>query len=93
MLADLPAPDRVFIGGSGGRMKDIIGHVLSRMEAGIVVVNAATFETLDEALGAFRAAGLEPDVSQISVSRMKPVGTRHLFAAQNPIFVVRARKG
>ncbi|PIE60333.1 MAG: bifunctional cobalt-precorrin-7 (C(5))-methyltransferase/cobalt-precorrin-6B (C(15))-methyltransferase [Desulfobulbus propionicus] len=40
-LALLPSPDRVFIGGSGGRMSSIIDHVNTRLlPGGRVVVNA-----------------------------------------------------
>ena len=50
VLINLPAPDRVFIGGSGGNLDKIITLIKGKMQACIVVVNAATVETLNIAI-------------------------------------------
>ena len=91
-LTDLPHPDRVFIGGSGGKIGEIIGKVSDRMEKGIIVINAATLETFTLAAKSLKRAGYAVEVSQVSISRMKPIGEGHLFAAQNPIFVIKGEK-
>jgi precorrin-6Y C5,15-methyltransferase (decarboxylating) len=92
VLSGLPAPDRVFIGGSGGRIDDIISHVSSRMPSGVIVVNAATLETFTLAIAALKKAGYSVEASQISVSRMKSIGDGHFFSAQNPVFVIQGKK-
>lgn len=92
-LQGLPAPDRVFIGGSGGRIKEIIGLVRDRMAAGIIVINAAKIETLHEAASELEKAGFSVDVAQISVSRTKAIGDGNYFSALNPVFVIRAKCG
>jgi precorrin-6Y C5,15-methyltransferase (decarboxylating) len=91
-LTALPSPDRVFIGGSGGSIGSIIEMTGNRMKSGIIVVNAATVETLNLALEALNAAHYIVEVSQISVSRMKSIGDGHFFSAQNPIFVLKGVK-
>jgi precorrin-6Y C5,15-methyltransferase (decarboxylating) len=92
VLSGLPSPDRVFIGGSGGKIGEIIRLIAERMQNGIVVINAATLETFNLALAALRDSAFSVSASQISVSRMKPVGSGHFFAAQNPIFVISGKK-
>ena len=92
-LRDLPAPDRVFIGGSGGNLGDIIRLVNEKMPAGIVVINAASLDTLGAALAALDANGFSAEVAEISVSRSKVVAGKRLMSALNPVFIIRGEKG
>ncbi len=92
VLKDLPAPDRVFIGGSGGNMTGIVKMAVKVMASGIIVINAVTLETLNEAVASIEAAGCTVDISEISVSRSKTVGTKRHMSALNPIFIVTGRK-
>jgi precorrin-6Y C5,15-methyltransferase (decarboxylating) len=91
-LGGLPVPDRVFIGGSGGRLSEVIGLISMAMETGIVVVNAATLETLHEALEDLSLNGFGTDVSEISVSRSMRVGNRRHMSALNPVFIVKGER-
>ncbi len=92
ILRDLPPPDRVFIGGSGGRLPGILGDVLSKMSRGIVVLNAVSLETLHDAVRALADNALDPVVTQIAVSRSKIVSGRRHMAALNPIFIVKGER-
>jgi len=92
-LLDLPAPDRVFIGGSGRNLGDIIRLVNEKMPAGLVVINAASLDTLGEALAVLDSNGYRADVAEISVSRSKVVAGKRLMSALNPVFVIRGEKG
>jgi precorrin-6Y C5,15-methyltransferase (decarboxylating) len=91
-LASLPCPDRVFIGGGGGKLCEIIDTVQRRMEGGIVVINAATLETLHDACRELEKAGYALRISEVSVARAKPVGEKRHLAAQNPVFVITGEK-
>jgi precorrin-6Y C5,15-methyltransferase (decarboxylating) len=92
VLRDLTSPDRVFIGGSGGELSGIIRRVREKMPRGIVVINAVTLETLNEALLLLENNGFEPEVSQVTISRSKIVkGQRHL-SPLNPVFVIRGER-
>ncbi len=91
-LIGLPAPDRVFIGGSGGRLHEIMRIVDREMKRGIVVLNATTLETLNEAVAAFGQAGFTTGVAEVGVSRSKEIaGKRHL-SAMNPVFIVNGER-
>ena len=87
-LAELPAPDAVFIGGSEGRLRGIIETVLVKNPRARLCVSAIALETLSAALDTFAAHGIDPEVTQIAVSRAKPGGKLHLLLANNPVFLI-----
>ncbi len=91
-LSSLPAPDRVFIGGSGGKFCEIVDVVQRRMEGGIVVINAATLETLRDACRELEKAGYAVRISEVSVARAKSIGDKRHMAALNPVFVITGEK-
>ena len=80
-LADLPAPDRAFVGGGG---LPVLDAVLERLVEGGVVV--ATYATLATAAAAAERLG---HLVQVQVSRGVPVGSGPALrlAAENPVFV------
>jgi precorrin-6Y C5,15-methyltransferase (decarboxylating) len=71
-LSGLPDPDRVFIGGSGGYLAEIIAASGKRLKKyGRIVINAVTAKTRDIAPGLMCEAGLEVEISEISVTRQR----------------------
>lgn len=88
-FAGYPAPDAVFIGGSGGRLKGILETVLSMNPGVRLVVSAVTLETLAEAAQLFARLPIKnTEIVQISVSRADRLGAYHLMTAQNPVFII-----
>ncbi len=86
ILADLEAPDAVFIGGSKGSMDEIIDVALDRLRpGGRLVVNAITLENAGEAYQAFRRRNLVPEVTLLQVSRGEPLSRYLRYEALNPI--------
>lgn len=88
----LPAPDRVFVGGSGGSLDDIISSINGKMHSGIIIINAATLETLNEAVQCLEKKGFSVDVCEVSVSRSKMIGRKRHMSALNPIFIIAGEK-
>jgi len=93
-LSGLPQPDRVLVGGSGGRLQEILlccGEMLA--PGGIIVVNALTPATLSTAL---RCLSLPPfgalAGAQLQVSRLEKLGREYFFRAQNAVSILSARK-
>jgi precorrin-6Y C5,15-methyltransferase (decarboxylating) len=85
-LAELEAPDAVFVGGSKGSMADILELALARLRpGGRLVANAITLENAGEAYATFRRHGLVPEVTLIQVSRGEPLAHYLRYEAQNPI--------
>ena len=88
-LRDLPAPDRVFLGGSSGNMEAILRCALEKNPAVRVVVNAVTLETTAEILRCFAALDLtDTDMIQVAATRTRKAGRYHLMDAQNPVWIV-----
>ena len=88
-LRDLPAPDRVFLGGSSGNMEAILRCALEKNPAVRVVVNAVTLETTAEILRCFAALDLtDTDMVQVAATRTRKAGRYHLMDAQNPVWIV-----
>ena len=87
-LEALPAPDRVFLGGTAGQMEDILRLALGKNPTVRVVVTAVTLETLTEVLRCFAALDLgDTDLVQIAITRTRQAGAYHLMDAQNPVWL------
>jgi precorrin-6Y C5,15-methyltransferase (decarboxylating) len=91
-LDALPDPDRVFVGGSGGNMGELVAGILARCR-GKLVVNAATVENLAECVAALKAAGARWSITQVSVARSSPILDLTRFEALNPVWIVEAERG
>ena len=85
-LSGLPAPDRVFLGGTSGSLEEILQMVFRKNPAARVVCTAVTLETVGEAAKCFARLG-SPDMVQLSVTRTRPAGRYHLMDAQNPVWI------
>jgi precorrin-6Y C5,15-methyltransferase (decarboxylating) len=92
-LEGLEAPDAVFVGGSKGSMEEIVNVALARLKpAGRLVVNAITMENVAETYRALKAAGAEPEVTLVSISRGEPLAHYTRYEALNPIHIFAATK-
>ncbi|MFX3647183.1 MAG: precorrin-6y C5,15-methyltransferase (decarboxylating) subunit CbiE [Paenibacillus sp.] len=88
-LDELPHPDAVFIGGSGGELGQLIALCASRLRPeGRLVVNAATIETLHDSMKAMREAGMDASVTLLQTARSKPILNMTRFDGLNPIYVI-----
>lgn len=88
-LSGLPAPDRVFLGGTGGSMEPILRAALAKNPAVRAVITAVTIETIAQAMSCFAALGFtDTDAVQIAATRTRQAGACHLMDAQNPVWIV-----
>ena len=93
-LFALPAPTHVFIGGSGGNLKEIIEAALSKNPRVRIVLNTVTAETFAEATAAIKALHLvNEEIVELNVSRARKVGAYHMMTAQNPVTVISCEGG
>ena len=87
-LEELPVPTHAFIGGSGGRMKEILSALYQKNSQMRVVINAISMETICEIKEALSTFSIQnEDVVQMQVSRAKRVGAYHLMQAENPVWI------
>lgn len=88
-LVGLPAPDRVFVGGSSGKLEQILRAVREANPVARVCVSAVTLETLSAVLSYVRTADLQDvDIVQVSVAKAQQAGAYHLMRAANPVWLV-----
>jgi precorrin-6Y C5,15-methyltransferase (decarboxylating) len=90
-LRDLPEPDAVFVGGSGGNFEEIVKLCAVRARRS-VVLSLITLERVVPAREVLEDCGLEVETAFLQVSRAKDVGKLHRLAAESPVFVVSGRK-
>ncbi len=89
IVADLPKPNSVFIGGSKGELEDIMEQIINKGVDIRFVVSAITLETLTNTLMFMKTQGFKnTEVVQVSVSKGNFVGNSTMMTAQNPIFIV-----
>ncbi len=88
---DLPLPDAVFIGGSAGKLSEIIKEL--RKKAGPVkkirvAATAVTLETTEALLRITEEYEAEDvECIQMSVSDIKTSGSYHILKAENPVMI------
>ncbi len=93
-LAQWPDPDAVFIGGSGGALEPLIETALERLsEGGSLVMNFVTLENLNRAIEQLKREGAEWTLSQLQLSRSKPIQEMQRLVAESPVWIVSAKRG
>lgn len=87
-LQDLPKASHAFIGGSGGKLKEIL-HALYEMNPNMrVVINAISMDTICELKEILMFYPIEKEeIVQMQVSRAKKAGQYHLMQAENPVWI------
>jgi precorrin-6B C5,15-methyltransferase / cobalt-precorrin-6B C5,C15-methyltransferase len=78
-LSDLARPQSTFIGGSGGRLSDLLEAV-----APPFVINLAVLEHVSTVLKRYPQA----EATQLGVSRSSEIGDGHRMSALNPVYIV-----
>ena len=86
ILEPLEPPTHVFIGGSSGRLADILHVIWEKNPRTRVVVNAISLETVAQ-ITELAAGKMQTEIIQVQVSRAKTVGTYHLMQAENPVYI------
>lgn len=93
-LRALTPPDRVFVGGTGGRMDGILDWVSAIPGEVRVVVNAIAPESAYEALKGFEKYGfVDIEMVGMNISKGVRAGDRHIMKALNPVYIISAGKG
>ncbi len=88
-LVSLPEPTHCFIGGSSGKLLDIIKTVLEKNNKTRFVINAISLETVLEAKKAALSLGCKDlEIVNVNVSRAKNLGDLSLMMGLNPVFVI-----
>lgn len=92
-LSDLPAPDRVFIGGGGKDLPRIIEIAAKRLKpGGVMVANTVLIGNIEGAIRAMKGEGLLTETVQIQISRSKTMPWGERLDALNPVWIIQGKK-
>lgn len=93
-LEPLPTPDAVFIGGSGGRLREVLAAVQARLRpGGRLVLNLTTLDHLAQARAWLAASGMgAEELVQLQAARAVPIAGDERLAALNPVWILAATK-
>ena len=92
-LLDLPNPDRIFIGGSGGNIIDILNVCSQKLrEKGKIVMAFATIEHQHQAIDWLNNNSWKYRLLQLQISRSTPVSNLTRFTPLNPVTIITASR-
>jgi cobalt-precorrin-6B (C15)-methyltransferase len=93
-IEELTGFDRVFIGGSGGHLEEILKWADENLKSkGRIVVNAITLDTLNTTEKFFKEKKYnDVDIVQVSISKFKEMGNSKMLKANYPVFVISGEK-
>jgi precorrin-6B C5,15-methyltransferase / cobalt-precorrin-6B C5,C15-methyltransferase len=93
LAAGLPEPDRIFVGGCGGRMSAVLDACLRRLKPqGTLVINATTLDSLTEVQQVLKAQRLRHDLVIVNLSKTVERGGLEYFEGFNPAYLITTRK-
>jgi len=88
-LSDLPQPDRIFIGGGGRDLKEIISTAAAFLKPnGIMVVNTVLIPNVQVALTTLKRFGCETEAIQVQINRSREMPWAERLEAQNPVWII-----
>jgi precorrin-6Y C5,15-methyltransferase (decarboxylating) len=90
IIPDLPVPDAVFIGGSGGELEEVLQYLADLKMQIRVVITAVTVETIAEC--SEYLGKLDPDyvITQVTAGRSRKIGSYHIMDTNNPVMIFEA---
>ncbi len=86
-VGKLPVPDKVFIGGSGGRLARIMEVIAGFDKPVQVTVSAVTIETIAETSEIMGRYDPDYDMIQATVGRSRKIGGYHIVDTNNPVML------
>ncbi|MDR2345285.1 MAG: precorrin-6y C5,15-methyltransferase (decarboxylating) subunit CbiE [Planctomycetaceae bacterium] len=88
-FAELPVPDKAFIGGSSGNIDAIIKALVEMNPKIKIVANVISLQSLNQILNAYSSLGLmETETICVNIAKSKKIGNYDMMTAQNPVYIV-----
>lgn len=84
----LPAATHAFIGGSGGKLREILEKLYQINPEMRIVINAVSLGTISQIRTLFFDDRIgNEEMVQVQISRTKRAGAHHLMRAENPVWI------
>jgi precorrin-6Y C5,15-methyltransferase (decarboxylating) len=88
-LERLPRPDRIFIGGGGRDLANIINAAVPFLKPdGLVVVNTVLVQNIYTATEALKALDFKTTCVQVQIGRSRDMPWGERLDAQNPVWII-----
>lgn len=87
-MKELPAPDYVFIGGTGRRFPEIMKLLKDKNPAAGIVINVIALETLSQVVAWLNETDTQAEIISVQVAKAKQAADYHLMEGGNPVYVI-----
>lgn len=87
-ILGIPAPDRVFLGGTGGNLEEILDLVRRLNPQVRIVINMVSLETLAQITDYLKKNDLAAEIVSVQIARARQLGGYHLMEGLNPVYVI-----
>lgn len=92
-MKGIPIPDRIFIGGGGRELKDILGVAMTYLKpGGVIVVNTVLLQNMNTSFNELKSGGFVTDLVQIQVSRCHEMPWGDRLESHNPVWIITGQK-
>lgn len=92
-LDTLTRPDRVFIGGGGKCLQELVKQSASVMKkGGIMVVNTVLLVSVTSTLETLTQLNFKTDIVQVQISKGHKMPWNLMLKSQNPVFIISGEK-
>lgn len=87
-LEELPAPDYVFVGGTGGSLPVLMDMIVQRNPRVRVVINVIALESLAQVVEWMQTRQRPAEIVSVQIARSREAGGYHLMEGGNPVYVI-----
>jgi len=88
-MVSFPPATHVFIGGSTGKLNEIVKLTLEKNSNARIVINAIALETLTEALKCIKTYPVHNvDIVSVTIGKTKEVANYHMMMGNNPVYII-----
>lgn len=87
IIPSLPKASHGFIGGSSGKIEQILDLLLENNPKMKIVINGITLETMSQILDYAKKNQYKVECIQVAVTTTREVGSYHMLQGTNPIFI------
>ncbi|MDR1546197.1 MAG: precorrin-6y C5,15-methyltransferase (decarboxylating) subunit CbiE [Deltaproteobacteria bacterium] len=92
VMDELPRPDRIFVGGGGARLREILSRARRRLApGGTIVASVVRLAALTEALEELSSPGRPASAVQLMAARGHELAGSLWFKPQNQVWLVKGR--
>ncbi len=93
VLKKMQNPDRIFIGGGGKDLVEIVEQAIQKLKKnGRIVVNTILLQNLDSIFSVMKKMGLKTGALSVNISKSKTMPHGSRFEASNPVWIIYGKK-